>query len=220
MAQLPYQVRYVLDPRQGPQGQLPYIVDQDRTIGDATFIIEYLKHRYGDSLDARLTREQMHQLAALERVLDGSLMWVIIYSRWIDLGGWPELERELATQLPTEIRHVIPRLLRARVRRRLQERGFGELSASDVYILGARNLETLAHSLGHQPFFLGTEPTSIDAVAFSVLASILYVPIESELKRKMQGHRNLQDYCQRFITRYYSDSLQTDTLKRVANGHI
>src|SRR4051794_3175590 len=54
MSNLPYEVRYVLDPHQWPQGKLPYIVDQDRTVADSTRIVEYLKHRYGDVLDHRL----------------------------------------------------------------------------------------------------------------------------------------------------------------------
>jgi glutathione S-transferase len=38
-----------------PKGKLPYIVDEDETIADSSVIIDYLKQKYGDPLDARLS---------------------------------------------------------------------------------------------------------------------------------------------------------------------
>jgi len=48
-------------------------------------------------------------------------------------------------------------------------------------------------------------PSSIDAAVYAFLANILWVPVNSPLKRHATALPNLEAYCQRMKARYYSD---------------
>lgn len=50
MANLPFEIVQVVDPRKGPKGKVPWIEDEGKTIADSAFIIEYLQKAYGDPL--------------------------------------------------------------------------------------------------------------------------------------------------------------------------
>ena len=47
MAGIPYELA-LGDPRDAPKGKVPWINDDGHILGDSTFIIEYLKTKYGD----------------------------------------------------------------------------------------------------------------------------------------------------------------------------
>lgn len=49
----PYEVVVEMDPRKAPLGKLPYIEDGGQTLVDSGLIVDYLKTKYGDSLDRR-----------------------------------------------------------------------------------------------------------------------------------------------------------------------
>lgn len=73
-----------------PHGKLPYIVDEDGTkVADSNVIISYLKHRYGDPLDAGLSRAEAAQALAWNRLIEEHLYWSgIIEPRWRSDSGW------------------------------------------------------------------------------------------------------------------------------------
>ncbi|MGI9047293.1 MAG: glutathione S-transferase C-terminal domain-containing protein [Burkholderiales bacterium] len=50
---------------------------------------------------------------------------------------------------------------------------------------------------------MGAEPTSIDAVAYAFLANLIWVPLDTPLKRYALSRPNLEAYCQRMKARYY-----------------
>lgn len=46
LAQIPYQHEHILDTKNAPRGQLPYLVDGDKTVTDSNRIISYLTEQY------------------------------------------------------------------------------------------------------------------------------------------------------------------------------
>ena len=86
LAGVPYKVRRTM-PNKAPRGKLPYIEDKGRIIPDSGEIIEYLKATYGDPLDSGLTHEQRALGHLVRRTLEGSLFFVLAYSRWQDPVG-------------------------------------------------------------------------------------------------------------------------------------
>ena len=58
MAGLPYELVNSGDVLRAPKGKLPFIDDGGTRLADTSFIIEYLKGRYGEPLDASLTPAQ------------------------------------------------------------------------------------------------------------------------------------------------------------------
>ena len=55
MASLPFELVNSGDVLKAPKRKLPYIDDDGTLVADTSFIIEHLKARYGDPLDAALS---------------------------------------------------------------------------------------------------------------------------------------------------------------------
>jgi glutathione S-transferase len=47
---------------------------------------------------------------------------------------------------------------------------------SEVFDLGKKDLTSLSDFLGDKPFFMGEQPTILDATAFGLLANVLWCP--------------------------------------------
>ena len=70
--------------------------------------------------------------------------------------------------------------------------------------IGRRDISALADFLSDKPYFMGEQPCSLDASAYAFLANLLWVPVESELKRHAMQYAQLDAYCQRMRARYYA----------------
>ena len=81
MADLPYEVVHAIPPR-APKGQLPFIEDNGKRIADSQFIIEYLRHTYGDRVDAHLSPEERAVSNALQRLTENHLCWAFVFARF------------------------------------------------------------------------------------------------------------------------------------------
>jgi glutathione S-transferase len=68
------------------------------------------------------------------------------------------------------------------LQRELYGQGTGRHTKSEVFDLGKRDLTSLSDFLGDKPFFMGEQPTILDATAFGFLVNVLRCPIESPLK--------------------------------------
>ncbi|MGH8752784.1 MAG: glutathione S-transferase C-terminal domain-containing protein [Burkholderiales bacterium] len=65
------------------------------------------------------------------------------------------------------------------------------------------DITALADFLGDKLYFLGGEPTSLDASAYAFLANITMVPLDSVLKQHALKYPQLELYCKRMRARYY-----------------
>lgn len=205
MAEIPFEIHTISDPRKAPKGKLPFIVDNGQVIADSTLIINYLREKYGDKLDATLTNEQKAQALSLQRLLEEHLYWIIVYSRWIDSAGWSVSKKAYFSFMPSLVRKFVPELIRKDVKKTLRAQGIGRHSQDEIYQFGINDITALAHLLGDKKFFLGDACTSVDASAFASLTSILNSPIESPLKAHAKTFSNLQSYCKRISDAYYSE---------------
>lgn len=78
MAGLPYERVNSGDVLRAPKGKLPVIDDDGTRVADSSFIIDYLKARCGDPLDAALTSRQRALAVALQRLFKDSLYWALL----------------------------------------------------------------------------------------------------------------------------------------------
>ena len=204
MAGLPYECPRKADIFKSPKGKMPYIDDNGKVLADSTFIVDYLKATYGDKLDAKLTARQRALGVVIQRTFEESLYWPVVYSRWIEDVGFNTVKEAAFAKLGFPMRQLIPVFARRGLRKQLHAQGTGRHSRDEIYAIGCRDVTALSELLGDQPFFLGDEPTSVDATAYAFLANLLWAPIDLPIRAHAQKLPTLEAYCQRMKARYYT----------------
>lgn len=203
MTNLPFQIVQVNDPRKSPKGKFPFIKDEGFVVSDSGLIIEYLKEKYGDVLDANLTPLQKAQALTLQRMLEEHLHWTIVYSRWVDLVNWPRVKQDFFSRAPFIVRRFVSEMLRKNIIRTLHEQGIGRHTPYEIEQMGLKDLDALHAILNNKPFLMGAEPTSIDACGYAFIANIMQSPLTSKLTEYVKSQTNFVDYCARMKQRYY-----------------
>lgn len=202
LAQIPYEIVTVADPRKSPKGKLPYIDDNGQIVADSGIIIDYLKNKYSDALDSRLSATQKATRLAFQRMIEEHLYWVILYSRWIEDDGWEKMKPLYFGELPPFMKAFVPELVRRQFTKVIQGHGIGRHHRDDVYQMGKDDVLAISLLLDNQNFILGNEVTSLDATVYGFLANIIWVPVESPLKEYTNSLSNLVSYCERMKEKF------------------
>lgn len=205
MTGLAYRNIYLTDPRSAPKGKLPYIELDGRKIADSQLCIDYLTASRGVDLDAGLSPVERARAHALRILLEDHLYWSLAYCRWLDERYWPHTRDAYFGSLPLPLRLLIPQLARLQFRRDLHGHGLGRHEQDEIYAFAVRDITALADWLGEQAFFMGAQPTAVDAAAYAFLANILAPTLDNELRRAAQHHANLVAYVDRMAARYYGE---------------
>ncbi len=203
MAGLPYECPRNADILKSPKGKMPYIDDGGKIVADSTFIIDYLKVTYGDNLDVNLSPRQRALGVVIQRTFEESLYWPVVYSRWIEDVGFAVVNEAAFSRMKFPLRQIIPVMARRGLRKQLHSQGTGRHSRDEIYAIGCRDITALAELLDEQAFFLGDEPSSIDATGYAFLANLLWVPIDLPIRAHAAKLPNLEAYCQRMKARYF-----------------
>lgn len=203
MAKLPFEIVTTMDLRKTPKGKLPYICDGDKIIADSGFIIDYLKQTYGDPLDQHLSDQQKAEALAWRRLMEEHLYWSLVYSRWIDETNWPKIKARVFARLPFLIRSFVANRVQNRVRSRLVGHGIGLHTQMEIYQLGMQDLMAIATHLGQKSFFMGEEPTSIDACLYAYLANFIESEAQSPMVAYCKSNPAFLAYCARMKERFY-----------------
>jgi len=207
MAGLPYEIRWKSAPFGAPKGKLPFIRDGETRVADSSFIIEYLKGRYGDPLDGWLDSEQRATALAFQRLMEEHLYWAVLHLRWFDDANWPSTRRAFFGGLPPVLRTLVPRLARRGMTQELHGHGMGRHSGEEVVALANADVTAIAAHLGDKPYLMGDEPCSLDAVGYAFLANLLWVPLaRNPIRDDALAYPNLETYCQRMKARYYPEA--------------
>lgn len=206
MTNLDYTVVETL-PLKAPKGKLPYIEDKGNSLADSRFIIDYLKEEYGDPLDKDLSAEQRATMTAFQRLLEESLYWVGMYSRWqYTDANWQVNKTAIFGSMPPVIRDIAAWVYRRRIiGKQIYGHGTGRHTAEEIFHLGNVDLDALSGFLADKPYFMGDKPTSLDASAFGILINTLGVPIESPAKDYALSLSNLVAYCERMMNEFYPE---------------
>lgn len=210
MVGLPYELcsfQSLADFVQAPKGKVPYIEDNGQKVADSGFILEYLQTTYGDRLgEQRLSPRNQAIALGMRRLMEEHLYWVIGYARYVEDEIWKQYKYVLFGRYgytPTELEAASAQF-RDVVRTSLHGQGLGRHSRAEVYALGTADLTALSSYLEDQPYFLGEEPTALDATAYGFLANIFYVGYETPLEAHAKALPNLRAYCDRMQQRYYA----------------
>lgn len=204
MIGVPYKAK-TGDPRKGPTKKLPFIEDGGARVGDSGLIVEYLKKKHGDALDAKLTAGEHALGHVVRRTLEESLYWPLIYSRWLEDSSWGDVRALLVPLLPPVIGGFLADgPIRDGVRKAAFAQGTGRHDRETVYALGGADIDAVGAILGSKPYLLGEDPSSYDAILYAFMANVLAFPTTSPLAARASGHSNLVAYVDRMKSRYWA----------------
>jgi glutathione S-transferase len=204
MVGVPYTAR-AADFRKAPKGKIPFIEEDGKLLGDSQHIIEHLKRKHGDPLDAKLSAEDVAKGHAVRRMLEESTYWHIIQVRWADEEGWRAYRPIFEAIFPPVVGKVVVPMIRRKTVQRLQAQGLGRHRPEEILELGKADISAVAALLGDKPYLLGDEPSSFDATVYAFLVSILAFPVDSPFRRYTQEQQNLVRYVERFQQRYFKN---------------
>ncbi len=204
MTGIAHEVVWASDTRSAPKGKLPYIVDGDVTLGDSSLIVNYLKSKHGDPLDGTLDTQQRAQLLVWQRLFEDSLLYPMIYCRWIEPAGWARISR-IFDKMPVPLRWFVPQLVRGRIRKTLHLQGMGRHTPGEIVRFGAQYLAAIETQLGAREFMLSAAPTSLDATAYGFLAQLVESSLDNPLAAKAKATPSFVAYCARMKQRYFAD---------------
>jgi glutathione S-transferase len=191
---LAFRHEHVLDASSAPRGQLPYIVDDDKPIGDSDTIIAHLTARYGLAIDDGLTAAQRDTSLLVRRMLD-DLYWVMSYSRWKDPRFWPLFSQAILRRHPQVAAEALA-AARDYNFKRYHYQGIGRYEPDAAYARGIADLGVLANLVPREGFLFGATPGSIDAGIYGFTANIYFYDIDTPLKAFLLSRPNLVAHCQ------------------------
>jgi glutathione S-transferase len=204
MIDVPYRSVVDATPFKGPKGKLPWIEHEGRTLGDSGFIIDYVNRRFERDPDAALSPEQRAIAAAFRRLIEENLYWVMVYDRWMVDENWPITKEVVLGLIPSLARPVVAPIARRGVRKQLAGHGIGLHAREEIHAIGCRDAGAIGDFLGAKPFLMGDAPTSIDAVAYGLLANIAWSPVVSPVKDEIAKRANLSAWLERMRDRYFA----------------
>jgi glutathione S-transferase len=202
MAGIPYTAR-MADFGKAPKGKIPFIEEEGSYLGDSQFIIEHLKRKHGDTLDAKLSAAEVAQGHLVRRVLEESVYWHIIQERWVSQEGWRTYKPVFGSFFPPVVGKLVTPMIRRGVTKAAHTQGLGRHRPEEILEMGKADVSAVAAVLGDKPFLLGENPTSFDAALYAFIVSILAFPVDSPLRKYTQGQQNLVRYCERFQQRFF-----------------
>ncbi|OJT23297.1 hypothetical protein BO221_20770 [Archangium sp. Cb G35] len=188
-----------------PKGKIPFIEEDGALLGDSQLIIEHLKRKHGDTLDAKLGAEDIARGHLVRRVLEESFYWHIVRERWVIPEGWRLYKPIFETFFPPGVGKLVVPMIRRGMTKAMHTQGLGRHSPEEVLEMGKADVSAVAATLGDKPFLLGDTPTSFDATLYAFIASILLFPVDSPLRKYTQGQQNLVRYCEHIQKRYFAN---------------
>jgi len=204
MSGLPFRTDTTGFPK-APKGKLPYIDDDGEKIADSTFIRWHLEKKYQIDFDRGLTPEQRAIAWAFEKLAEDHLYWVLVDARWTSETNFDKGPRNFFRVVPAPLRPFVVAMVRRQVRKNLHAHGMGRHNPADIAALGSRAVDAIANYLGQKPFFMGAEPTGVDATLFAFVAGALCPTFDTPVRTAAERHENLKRYVGRMSARYYPD---------------
>jgi len=187
-------------PDESPKGQIPYIDDGGRLIGDSTFIRFHIEREYGVDLD-----EGLDPAMAIEMMCEHELGPAFTYFRWLVPANFERGPGAWFDGAPAHAREDLKAGLQEDVRKAMTAKGVARHSEAEIVALGVRSLNALDLFLGGKPYLMGDEPVGADAFVFAVLAGTMTPHFSSPLRDEALKFPNLVAYVARMMERFFPD---------------
>lgn len=210
------------------KGQLPFVELNGEEIADSALIIKELSKRFEKDLDAGLSQEQKTVAHATVSMIENHLVWVEAWWRaknpdQMIKGYKMNLQHTLGTRWPNGLLNFIFKFHYGRkLSKKVKAQGIGVHTPEEIEQFGKEDLKALSDLLADKPFFFGDEPTTLDCVAFSVLAQLHF--LAEDVKYSLRDYlnescQNLTGHVSRMKERCFPDWDEICT-KLDLNAHL
>ncbi len=204
MAGLAYEKRPA-NPAQAPKGQLPFIDDGGRLIGDSTFIRMHLEREHGIDFDAGLSPVERATALAVELMIDRELAPAFVYFRWLVPANFEKGPAQFFNGAPDEQRGAIIKDVLERVRAGFLARGIARHTEDEIVMLAGRSLDALDVFIGDKLCLMRDEPCGADAFIFATLAGAMTPFFDTPVRDAAISHLRLVAYVSRMMDRFYPE---------------
>ena len=150
------------DPRKAPKGKLPYLRDDTLTVADSELIFEHLNEKTQGAVYAGLSDRQIAEGRAISRLIDDHLYWMLVASRWLDDGWWPNVVEGFFHIVPGIARGFVSSLARREVKQTYHLQGLGRHSQEEQMGFARRDFAALAAFVPEEGFLGGETPRVFD----------------------------------------------------------
>jgi glutathione S-transferase len=202
MAKLPYRTDSTGFAK-APKGKLPYIEDDGVIVADSTFIRWHIEKKYRIDFDQGLDAVQKATAWAFAKMVEEQLYWVGVHERWMDDASFRKGPMMFFQKAPAPIRPFVAAMVRRQVRAKLHGQGLGRYTPDEILAVATRSIDAMADFLGDKPFFMGHEPTGVDATIFAFTCASLCPHFSSPSRAVAERHGNLRRYVGRMTARFY-----------------
>lgn len=191
-----------------PKGKIPFIDYQGKLVGDALLIIEMLKQTEGIDLDASLTATERAISLAFRRMLKENTVWGVAYIRY-DKQNWQHFRalvaRALFPKTPPEVSEPLAEEFRKTVLQQMHAHGIGRHSQSEIAQIICGDFQALSDFLADKPFFMGDQPTTLDATAYAYIGNFIKPPYSSPIVDYLLQRANLCQHYERMNQQFFSN---------------
>ncbi|MES2802656.1 MAG: glutathione S-transferase family protein [Bdellovibrionota bacterium] len=195
--QLAYEVVVERNPRRGPKGKMPFVVDKGVSIADSSFIISSFIRDYNLEGYNKVSSTQKAAAHAFEKMIEENLYFILMYARWVDPESRRKTVSEFAKLFPPVIGALFLKLIRRNLAQQAYLQGIGRHTANEVYAKAEQDLQALSDYMQEQQYFLGSVWSPIDASLFGFLVTMMRQPVAPQLKELVQKFSNLIAYAER-----------------------
>jgi glutathione S-transferase len=213
IAKIPYQAVTVSASNfeQAPKGKIPFIEYQGKFFGDSSLIIEMLKQTEGIDLDANLSASERAISLAFRRMLKENTYWGAVYIRYGIEENWQQYRKVLANILfpdtpETEWSEFIEGL-REISAAQLDNQGMGRHSAEEITQIICADIQALSDFLADKSFFMGEQPTTLDATAYGYIGNFIKAPYQSPMVDYILQCSNLCTHSEQMTQQFFSEFL-------------
>lgn len=202
MSGLPYEREYG-DLRKAPRGKFPVLNDNGTLIPDTVHIQTYLEQKKDIDFDSHLSEEERAMAVAFRRLIEHHLYFINGHFRWME---HPHAVRDnYFAAVPGPIRGLVFRMVQKQVAKTMHLQGLGRHTRNELIAFAGQDIKALAVQLDYKPFFLGDQPSSIDASLYGALENMINCELDTPMKAECAKHENLVDYCARFREAVFND---------------
>jgi glutathione S-transferase len=205
IAGLPYEFKSA-DPRKGPKGKIPWLVDGDNVVADSTFIQWYLEETYDIDFYPGLDARDKAVGWAVEKMCEDHLYFCGVHERWVKEENFNKGPRKFFEIVPAVVRPLVVWQVKRQVVGKVRAQGLGMHGDDEIIQLAKRDIEALATLLGDNRYFFGERATATDAVVHSFVAGALTPFFEGPFRDAVRSHENPVAYEARLTGEWYGDT--------------